>query len=110
MLSFSLRLRLSPFHNNKVSIQLSIQSYCFNNQLSSGSQLKYRSSIQSILMGFLLLLSGIEGIPLPKGRTSAAVTSRKKDEQSIPSTGPYRSRGRGEIDRRPILQQLVARP
>lgn len=46
----------------------------------------------------------------PKGRTSAAVTSRKKDEQSIPSTGPYRSRGRGEIDRRPILQQLVARP
>ncbi|KAK8499211.1 hypothetical protein V6N12_076061 [Hibiscus sabdariffa] len=63
MLSFSLRLRLSPFHNNK-----------------------------------------------PKGRTSAAVTSRKKDEQSIPSTGPYRSRGRGEIDRRPILQQLVARP
>ena len=31
---------LSPFHNNKVSIQLLIQSYCFNNQLSSGSQVK----------------------------------------------------------------------
>ncbi|KAL4281487.1 hypothetical protein GQ457_03G016580 [Hibiscus cannabinus] len=46
----------------------------------------------------------------PKGRTSAAVTSRKKDEQSIPSTGPYRSRGRGEIDRRPILQQLAEEP
>lgn len=40
---------LSPFHNNKVSIQLSIQSYCFNNQLSSGSQVKtstYTGEIQ----------------------------------------------------------------
>ncbi|KAB2093570.1 hypothetical protein ES319_A02G101700v1 [Gossypium barbadense] len=41
---------------------------------------------------------------------SAAVTSRKKYEQSIPFTGPYRSRGHGEIDRRPILQQLAEEP
>ncbi|GAB2236488.1 hypothetical protein Droror1_Dr00028079 [Drosera rotundifolia] len=40
VLSFSLRLRLSPNKNNKVSIQLSIQSYCFNKQMSSGSQVK----------------------------------------------------------------------
>lgn len=47
----------------------------------------------------------------PKGWTSAAVTSRKKDEQSIPSAGLFLGVGeRGEIDRRPILQQLVARP
>lgn len=40
LISLSIKKALSPLHNNKVSIQLSIQSYCFNNQLSSGSQVK----------------------------------------------------------------------